>query len=411
MEFGFTKEQEKLRKEIHDFYTKELPSDIIPRAAAFTKEVQGFWKGMAKKAVERGFYVPGWPKEYGGQGFGHIEQGIVNEEEGYFGIAWPATLGLHMLAPALLIFGTDEQKKKYVTHVANGEGIVFQCFTEPDAGSDESNMQTRAVLDGDDYVFNGSKIYISGTYKPDYLYALARTEDTVPKHRGISLFVVDAHAPGITYRPLLYMGGGGGHEVFFDDVRVPKGNIIGQVNRGFYHAMQVFEFERTGTATAAGLKQDLTEFIEFCKATKRNGKSLWDDPKVKDTAAQIASEIEMHKIAAWETQWRFSVRERLGSFSYGNLPAALNKINGPRHAKAMLDIMGLYGQLRQGSKWVKLAGRLESRWRASRSMHAGGSLQIQKMVLAERGLGLTRIPSKLRPVIGQAIKEATTVRA
>jgi alkylation response protein AidB-like acyl-CoA dehydrogenase len=175
--------------------------------------------------------------------------------------------------------------------------------------------------------------------------------------------------------------------------------------------MQVFEFERTGTATAAGIKQDVTEFIEFCKETKRNGKSLWDDPKVKDTVAQVASEVEMHKLAAWETQWRFSVRESMGSFSYGNLPAALNKINGPRHSRAMLDIMGLYGQLRQGSKWAKLAGRLESKWRTSRSLHAGGSLQIQKMVLAERGLGLTRIPSKLRPVIGQAIKEAGAVRA
>ncbi len=407
MDFGFTEAQEKLKKEIHDFYLNELPEDLSPGYPSFSKEVQGFWNQLTKKAVEKGFFVPGWPKEYGGQGLGHVEQGIVNEEEGHFGIRWPATLALHMLAPALLIFGTEEQKKKYVPLIAKGEAVVFQCFTEPDAGSDEASMQSRAVLDGDDYVLNGQKIYISGTHKPDYLYSLVRTEDTVPLHRGLSLFVIDGNSPGITYRPLLYMGGAGGHEIFFDDVRIPKENLIGQLNRGFYHAMQVFEFERTGTAANAGLKQDLAEFIEFCKETKRNGKLLWDDPQVKDTLAQIAVELEIHKLAGWETQWRFSVKERLGPFRFGNLTSYHGKINGPIHAKAMLDIMGLYGQLKQGSKWAPLAGRLESRWRSSRSLHAGGSLQIQKLVLAERGLGLPRIPGKLRPVIGQALKELT----
>ena len=408
MEFSFTAEQEKLRKEIREFFMSELPEDYEPGTGGSTEETQSFWMRLKDKAIERGYYVPGWPKEYGGSGFSDMEQGILTEEQGYAGVTWPDMLGLHLVGPTLILMGTEEQKKKFIPPIARGETVCFEVFTEPEAGSDEANQQTRAVEDGDDYILNGQKVFISGSYKPNWLFTLARTEDTIPKHRGITLFLIPADTPGITFRPLMTMGGGMQNEVFFDDARVSKDYMLGQKNRGFYHAMQVFEFERAMTGGAAGSKRSLEEFVQFCKETKRNGKSLMDDPQVRDTLAQIAVHNELQRLAGWYTTWMFSERERLGPAPYNVSNYYAKKLTA-QHNKAMLDMLGLYGQLRTGSKWAAFAGRLERGWKMARSLHAGGTFEVMKIVLAGRGLGLPRIPAKLMAEIGKAVKEAERV--
>jgi len=404
MEFGFTEEQEKLRKELSEFFMNGMPEDYEPGVEANTEGIQAFWMEFKDKAIEKGYYVPGWPREYGGAGLSDIEQGIVNEEMGYAGVRWPDFLGLHLVAPTLMLMGTEEQKKKFIPPIARGETVCFEVFTEPDAGSDEANQQTRAVEDGDDYVINGQKVFISGAYKPNWLFTLARTEETIPKHRGISLFLIPGDTPGITFRPLPTMGGGTQNEVFFDDVRVSKDYLLGQKNRGFYHAMQVFEFERAMTGGAASGKRSLEEFVQFCKETRVNGKPLIEDPKVRETVARIAVEIEVQRLAGWYTTWRFAQRERLGPAPY-EVSNYYSKKSTAIHNKAMLDILGLYGQLRTGSKWAPLAGRLERNWQVARSLHAGGTFEVMKIVLAQRGLGLPRIPAQLMAEIGKAVKQ------
>ena len=169
MEFGFTKEQEKLRKELHDYYMKILPADYDPRITPMSKELQSFWTKLQKKAGEKRYLTPGWPKEYGGMGLGSIEQGIVQEVESYFSVNWPARLAFHLLGPGLIMFGTEEQKKEFIPLIARGEQVWFEAFTEAEAGSDEANQQTRAVPDGDYFVINGRKVFISGAYKPHFL--------------------------------------------------------------------------------------------------------------------------------------------------------------------------------------------------------------------------------------------------
>ncbi len=301
MEFGFTPEQEKLRKEIRDFFMNEVPSDYSGGVETSTAGIQAFWLQFKDKAIEKGYYVPGWPKQYGGSGFTEMEQAILNEEMGYFGVQWPDFLGLHLVGPTLMMIGTEEQKRKFVPPIARGETICFEVFTEPDAGSDEANVGTRAVEDGDFFVLNGQKVFISGSYKPNWLFTLTRTAEVVPKHRGLTLLLIPADTPGITFRPLPTMGGGAQNEVFFDDCRVSKDYMLGQKNRGFYHAMQVFEFERAMTGGAAQRKRLLEEFIEFCKETRRDGKPLIQDPQVRDTLAQIAAEFEVQRLAGWYT--------------------------------------------------------------------------------------------------------------
>ena len=409
MDFEFTEEEKQLKKEVHDFYVNELPADFSGHVPAIGEKVQSWYMEFQKKAGKKGYLTPGWPKEYGGLGLGAVAQGVVNEEEGHWRIRWPNHIGFHLAGPATLLFGSEEQKKKFLPPMCRGEVVWFEAFTEPDAGSDEANIQLRAVEDGDDYILNGQKTFISGEHKPDFLYTEVRTADTMPKHRGLSLFIFPADLPGITYRPMPCMGGGtqgggGQNDIFFDNVRVPKESLIGEVNRGFYYAMGTFEFERSNTRSPAWDKSELMDFVQFCKEEKRNGKPLIDDPQVREALAQMAVESEVWRLVAWRTAWRFGERERLGPLDY-DLSGYFTKIFTTRHTEVMMNILGAYGQLRQGSKWAKLAGQVERRWQLARSLHAGGTFEVYMIVLAGRGLGLPRIPAKLSPAIMQALEE------
>jgi alkylation response protein AidB-like acyl-CoA dehydrogenase len=404
MEFGYTKKQEGLRKKVRNFFLKELPEDYERGSAGLTEEIQSFMHALQKKTAKAGYLTSGWPKEYGGMGIGHIEQGIVDEEVGYAGIGWPSMLGLHLAAPAVFLFGTEQQKKKFIPALARGEQVWFEAFTEPEAGSDEANQKTIAREEGDAFILNGVKEFISGQYEPDFLYTLARTAETVPKHRGISLFLIPADLPGITYQPLPSIGGGTQNKIFFKNVKVSKDYLLGEMNRGFYHAMATFEFERTGTAAPAGARHALEEMVQFCKEEKRNGKPLMEDPEVRKSLARMAIEIEIWRLISWKAVWWFGNREKRGPMPY-DLSGMCSKIFRTSQAEKMSQIIGPYSQLRQGSKWAKMAGAVEKRWRAARSLHAGGTLEIYKYVIALRGLDLPRIPAKLNRSIAEALQE------
>jgi hypothetical protein len=197
------------------------------------------------------------------------------------------------------------------------------------------------------------------------------------------------------------------NEIFFDDVRVPKKNLLGELNRGFYHAMATFEFERSGTGDIAGAKQTLREFVQFCKEEKRNGKPLIEDPEVRKALAQMAVENEVRWLIGWNAQWWHGERERLGPKPY-DLSGFFMKIYTTKHAEVMACIMGTYGQLKKDSKWAKNIGLsvdVESRWQSARNLHDGGTLEIYKLVLAQRGLGLPRMPAKFNKQITEALQE------
>jgi alkylation response protein AidB-like acyl-CoA dehydrogenase len=403
MEFGFTKAQEKLRKELHDFYLNGLPRDYEERITPVNKEQQSFWIQFQKKAGKKGYLTPGWPKEYGGMGLGSVEQGIVQEEESYFGVNWPARLALHLLGPGLIMFGTEEQKNEFIPRIARGEQVWFEAFTEAEAGSDEANQQTRGVPDDDYYVINGRKVFISGIYKPDFLYTEVRTADTTPKHRGLTLFMIPADLAGITYNPMPTMGFGVQNEIIFKNVRVHKKYILGELNRGFYHAMEIFTFERSGTAGPALAIRNLREFVQFCKKEKRNGRPLIKDPEVRKSLARMAVESEVRSLIGWHAQWWFGQREKLGPKPY-DLSGFFQKLLTNRHADVMMDILGHYGQLRSGSKWAKYKGQIERNWQVARSLHAGGTFEVNKIVLAGRGLGLPRVPTQFNKQIMEALQ-------
>lgn len=389
MEFGYTESQEKLRREVRGYLLDELPSDIQTSVPHIGREVQEHALDLQRKMGSRRWLTPGWSPEYGGLGLGPIEQALVEESSGYWMNFWPNVVGLHFLAPILFVHGTGEQKKKYLPPIARGEVMFWQCFTEPNAGSDESNAQLRAVEDGNDYVLNGQKMFNGGAFKPDYLVVLTRTANTEPKHKGLTIFIVPANTPGITYRALPVLGGHESNEIYFDNVRVSKDNMLGKLNGGFYCAMAILQFERSDTGWPASCKRMLEEFVQFCKEHVVDGKPLIKDPKVRQTLADMAMSAEVWRLSAWYAVWRFKEREKLGPQSY-DLTGYFNRKVFTLHAKGMMDIMGMYGQLRGASKWSRMGGSVERLWQRARSKHGGGTIEIHKNILAQRGLGLPR---------------------
>lgn len=407
MEFGFTAEQDKLRKEIHDFFRDELPEDYRPAMAGLRrsdKENEDFADEFHKKAVAKGYPSAGWPKKYGGLGFTAIEQGIISEEMYYWGVMWTGGMGYGLVGPVILSVGTDEQKQRFVPPIARGEVTCFECFTEPEAGSDEANVKLRAVPDGDYFVLNGQKTFITAWHKPDWLYTLARTEDTIPKHRGLTLFMVPADAPGLSYRPLFCMGVQT-VEIFYDNVRVHKDNLIGKINMGFYAAMATFEFERAGGGP--DVRRGMQRLVQFCRQEKRNGQPLIKDPQVRDTLARRAMQMEVSWLSHWYGLWRRTQREKLGPQTY-DLSAFLGKKFRPIEGNALMDMFGLYGQLKEDSDYAKYDGSISRTWELGHMLHPVGSLEILQNVIAYRGLGLPRIPRQFNAKINEALSKESS---
>ena len=402
MEFGFTEEQEKLRKEIHEFFKTELPSDYGEAPVRQGADLEQWAQEFQKKAVARGYPSAGWPKKYGGLGFTSMEQAIVSEEMTAWGVAWPGSMGYNLVAPVIMAVGTEEQKERFVPPIARGEVFCFEAYTEPNAGSDEANIQLKAVKDGEYYLLNGQKTFISGARKPDWLFTLARTADTIPKHRGISLFMVGGSAPGISYRPLPTMSDSRQNEIFYDNVRVQKSDLIGEENRGFYAAMATFEFERASVGLDA--RRALRRLVDFCRREKKNGKRLIDDPDVRKMLAYMAMHEQAQWLVGWYSAWRRSQRQKLGQQPY-DLSMFLRKDWLPHSSNALMNLFDMYGQLEYDSELAKYDGVIGRRWESSRIIHPAGTPEILKVVIANRGLGLPRIPRKFNATIAESLEQ------
>ena len=393
MEFGYSKEQENFKKEIKEFFLDELPSDNCMdhrHDMLQTKEQLDHGWQLQQKAGAKGYLAPAWSKEEGGLGLGFMEHGIATEAIGYWNVTLPSNQGLRVCGPPVHAFGTEEQRVKFLPEIAKGKLVWYQAFTEPDAGSDEANMQLRAVQDGDNFILNGQKTFITAQCPADYLYTLVKTKDVIPKHRGLSIFLIPAHTPGISYRPLMTMGVFT-IEIFFDDVKIHKDALLGELHRGFYHAMETFEYERTGTIDAGRAKRHFEETVQYCKDTNRNGEPLIKDPEVRKMLAEMAMETQIEWLCSWHGQWHLSEREKLGPQAY-NLYAIFKKTFLTNHAEEMDKQLGMYGQLKKVSKHAPFDGRVEAWWQDARSFHPEGTMEILKLVVAGRGLGLPRPP-------------------
>lgn len=385
MDFGFTPEEEAFRQQVRQFLEKE----VTPEVVAETELGMGWGphtREFLRKMGAKRWLTPSWPEEYGGMGASYTYRFIVKEELAYYG-GPHVFIGVDMAGPTILLFGSEELKKEYLPRIARGEVEFVLGYTEPQAGSDLAALDIRAVEDGDDYVMNGQKVFNTAAHFGEYHWLGARTDATGPKHRGISLFVVPMDSPGITVRPLWTMAGWRTNEVFYDNVRVPKRNLVGEKNRGWYHIATALDFERS--FTIGHLRRDLEHLVQYCRETKRDGKALSEDPSVRNKLAQLAIEIEVAYLFACRIAWMLD-KEQVPNYEASMVKVFGSELEG-RIANTATQILGLYGQLKEGSKWAPLHGRVEFKYREClRSLITRGSSEIMRNIIATRGLGLPR---------------------
>ena len=396
LDFLLTPGQEALKKEFENFFREEMKKAPLLGAENIydNDEAWDFHCYMARKLGERGWLSRPWPKEYGGQAAPIIEQLLFNEVRAYYRAPGVDYQGLGMLAPTLLASGNEEQKQQHLPPIARGEIMWCQGWSEPNAGSDLASLKTKAVRDGDYYIINGQKAWTSGAHRAQWCFMLARTDPSQTRHRGLSFFLVDMKSPGLKLRPVRALNGTHMfNEMFFDDVKVPRENMVGEENRGWYVSLMTMNFERSSIGFMAEAKRNLEELIEFCKETKRDGQRLSEQPVVRSLLAQLVIEVEIGLALSYKVAWLQGKGEAFV------IPAAIagcaGKVYGSelgqRLAYAGSRILGLYGQVKAASNWSPLKGRFESSYQECVSLNmGGGTSEIMRNVIAMRGLEMPR---------------------
>ena len=390
MDFRFTPDEVTFREEVRAFLRQELPADW-EGAGAYGEEggesTRELGRRVTQKLVERKWLAMAWPKEYGGLDAPHMQQLIYNEEMAYHGSPGGGGMGVAWVGPAIMLYGTEQQKQQYLPPITSGEEIWCTLYSEPGAGSDLAAIQTSAVQDGDDFVINGQKIWTTGAQRSTWGWMAARTDPEAPKHKGLSTFVVPMDAPGITIRPLINMAGQSGFsEVFFDNVRIPKENLVGELNRGWYQVAVALDFERSGIQAYAGGRRSLERLIEF---VQEQPEVLRRNPQIRLRLADRAVELAAGTYIAYRIPWMQS------QGIIPNYEASISKLYGSelgqRLALTGIQLMGTYGSLEPGSKWAPLKGQLERAYLgAVAGTIAAGTSEVQRSIIATRGLGLPR---------------------
>ncbi|MBI4337477.1 MAG: acyl-CoA dehydrogenase family protein [Chloroflexi bacterium] len=383
MDFSWTPEQQRFRQELHDFILREMPSGS-------ERGEEGHSPEFSRKLGKAGWIGSSWPVEYGGRGLGAMERLIYSEEMVLTG----APIGYHHIAerqmgPSIIMFGTEEQKRSFLPRIAAGECAFCIGYSEPNAGSDLASLTTRAVQDGDDYIVNGAKVWNSA-HRADYIWLATRTDPDVPKHKGISVFLVDLKTPGITIQPILNMANHHGFNlVTFENARVPGSAMVGERDRGWYVAAGNLDFERSGIERVGRYYPMWQEFLGFVREAKPDGRRLAEDALVRHRLAEVQIEFDVGRLMCYNVAYMMSQGK------VPNIEASASKVFGcetsQRMARAMFDVMGLYGQLEPGSRRAPLAGRIERTWMTCISLTiAGGTSEVMRNIIAQRGLGLPR---------------------
>jgi alkylation response protein AidB-like acyl-CoA dehydrogenase len=395
VDLNYSAEDENFRLRVRRWFAEHRPGDLAKLEAK---------KAWQRTLYDAGFVGMGWPHEYGGQDARPMEQAIVAEEMARADVPGAInSLALGLIGPTLIVHGSDDQKQRYVRRMLTAEDIWCQLYSEPDSGSDLASLKTSAVREGNHWVVNGQKVWTSLGPIADYGVLLARTNPSVPKHQGISYFILDMHAPGVEVRPLKQITGSSEFaEVFFNNVQVPAENIIGEEGQGWELAQTTLGFERGGSVLArvTRFQANMTRLIEVAEVLSRDGVPSLEDPLVRQKLGRMVTEVEVLRYAGFRILSKLEQGKRPGSES--SVDKLYYSELDKRHQELIQDILGPYGQIEKGlSPEVALNSstmRGEDStwaynflWSRAGTIYAGSS-EIQKNIIGERVLKLPREP-------------------
>jgi len=389
MDFRFSPDDEEFRREVLGFIRNEMPPSWT--GTGLLSEAQGeeewqFALKMMGKVGARGWHSLAWPREYGGQESA-TSQFILSDEMYYHELPGVDLVGALMLAPAIIRHGSEAQKGEHLPKIARGEVVWCQGYSEPGAGSDLASLSTRALDAGDHFILDGQKVWSTNANRADWGYMLVRTNPDVPKHKGISFLLVDMRTPGVTARHLPNIVGTY-CEIFLDNVRVPRENLVGDVNDGWRVANTVLGYERSGVHRISAARRNLDRLIQYARQTVRDGETLFKKPLVRNKLIDLYVEAQGVRLLAYRVLClQGSGRDISYEVSVCRLAGSLLQ----QHvASAAMDILGPFGQLDAGSKWAPLEDfRREYLYSLGATVGAG-TAEIQRNIIATRGLGLPR---------------------
>ncbi len=398
MDLKYTEQEQAFQLEVREFLQANYPADIqqkVAKGIALKKDDYVRWQ---KVLADKGWIAPGWPKEFGGPGWTPVEKYIFEEECGAANCLRTVSFGLVMLAPVLMQFGTDEQRKKYLGDIYNSDTWWCQGYSEPNAGSDLASLQTKAVKDGDHYIVNGSKTWTTHGHYADMMFTLVRTSQEDKKQKGISFLLIDMKAAGVTVDPIITVDGMHVvNQIFLEDVKVPVENLVGIEGDGWTIAKYLLQHERTYIAQVPRSKKQIDRLKTLAKKEMYNGKPLIEDSQFSAKIAQV--EVEL--MALEMTNLR--VLSKLSAGDSPGVESSLLKIKGTEVQQSitalLMEAVGYFGfpYIKEtmlegwqdeaiGPEEASVLAPHYFDWRKS-SIY-GGSNEIQKNIMAKAVLGL-----------------------
>ena len=386
MDFELNPEDKAFQKEIREFLDKECNENVVAEVDSLEGEGP-YSKELLLKMGARKLLAPTWPLEYGGRAMGHMAESIKVDEITSHHAPFPLD-GVE-IGNSLLIVGNEEQKKRFLPGIASGEIEFALGYSEPDAGSDVASVQLRSVDNGDHFILNGQKIYNTEAHFSDYHWLLTKSDpDAVKKHRGLTLFIVDLKSPGITIRPLITMAGLRTNEVFYEDVKVPKANMVGEKNGGWAVLMSALYGGGGGGGLSTGTKRIINTLVKYVLEEKQDTQ---DNQWIPDAMADLYVRTHVGELMGLRATGFADLKV---TPLYGGGGAASRLLGGDTRRllyKTAMQILGPFGQLSKDSKWAPLKGDVFREYMdAPRWTIVHGSQEIQKLNIATRSLGLPR---------------------
>jgi alkylation response protein AidB-like acyl-CoA dehydrogenase len=386
-----TPEQQALRKELREYFAAMLTPEVRAELGE-SGEGRPLFRELVRKLGADGWLGLGWPKEFGGQGRPATDQFIMFDEIQRAHAPFPFVT-VNTVGPAIMAHGTQAQKDQYLTGILQGEINFAIGYTEPEAGTDLAALRCSAVLDGDEWVINGNKVYTSGANQSDYVWLACRTDTEAPKHQGITLIIVPTNTPGFEWTPIVTVGGVTTTATYYTDVRVPKENVIGEINGGWKLITMQLNHERVGLAALSGLTERLLDDVTtWCRVTPSgagNDQKMIDVPWVQADLAKSHALLDAIRLMTWK------LAKAVSDNTLGPAEASGVKVFGTEKAvevyRILQGILGPVSHLREGSQGAVIHGEVERAARAAQiNTFGGGVNEIQRELVATAGLGLVR---------------------
>ena len=385
-----TPEQQALRKELREYFAAMLTPAVRDELGA-AGEGSALFRDLCQKMGEDGWLGLGWPTEFGGQGRPATDQFIFFDEVQRANAPFPFVT-VNTVGPALMAHGSEEQKAEFLSAILAGDVNFAIGYTEPEAGTDLASLRTQAVLDGDEWVINGNKVYTSGANQADYIWLACRTDVDAPKHKGISIIIVPTDTPGFSWTPITTVGDVMTTATYYDNVRVPAGNLVGELNGGWRLITMQLNHERVGLAALSGLTQRLLDdVIDWAKSTPTaDGEGFVINlPWVQADLARCRVLLDTTRLMTWK------LVRAVADNTLGPAEASGVKVFGTESAvevyRMLQGILGAGANVRAGSPGTLLHGEVERAARAAQiNTFGGGVNEIQRELVATAGLGLAR---------------------